>query len=81
MSEHAVSEAYDTLNLPRGADLAEVHDRYASLRARLSGMPERLSKVKDAYDLILAAESARKAAVDASGNRTRSERVLDEELE
>ena len=80
-SEHALAEAYDSLNLPRGASLTELNDRFHSLRARLSAVPERLSKVQTAYELILSSECARKAAVDASGNRTRSERVLDEELE
>ncbi len=81
--EYELAEAYDALNLPRGATKGEVENRMASLIARATeaGNLDRLAKVKSAHELIIQAESMRKLAVDSSGNRTRSERALDEELE
>ena len=82
ISELRLAQAFDTMNLPRGASPIEVKERFISLKSRLAPDSARFIAVSEAYDLINEADIQREVQLNvaAAGLRSRSERELDLEL-
>ena len=82
ISELRLAQAFDTMNLPRGASSIEVKERFISLKSRLAPDSARFIAVSEAYDLINEADIQREVQLNvaAAGLRSRSERELDLEL-
>ena len=82
MSEYQINDAYDKLNLARGASFDIVKERYAKLVSRIEKDHQRRAQVDHAFDLIKLHEEGKKSVAEShrAKFRSKSERDLDDQL-
>jgi hypothetical protein len=79
-----INQAYDNLNLPRGASLQSARDRMAVLRLRFASETDssKRNEAESAFKILEQADIYMKSQREAISSRTktRSERILEEKL-